>query len=531
LRAELSRRRLSARYELHRVAADWFSTAGNPLQALAHAIAARDDELVTRLVANHGLAQILIGRAAGLKKLLDKVPQRVLARHPVALVAAQTGLALGDVPAADRLLQRTSAARPPLRDHRTRALAATVGLHRAMLHGDIGAALAKLRTTRAGHTGYRDLDLLALVNRGVAAIWTGDRQAGGADLRRALEQATTDHRDAVSLHCQVHLAAEGDLTQLSEHAEAALEFARSRHWSTTSRCAYLYTLLGVVAHQRLDDLATQQFCALAMGPGPMDQAVQLFAGTLQELVTADDDPESVAMTLRRQWRLVNDRNLSPILFAYLAPALQRMALRIGDRAWAMELLQRADAVLHPCGERALLRATMHVHTGKAGVGRSLLLPILGGQNRTIVTPTLIDAWLLEAHLAQRAADLQRAHDSLRQALALAAPHRALRPFHDSDPAIRELLASGTGRFGKLEPFAAKVLTTIPPPMQDLACALTKREQALLTELPSMRTAEEIAGSLFVSVNTVKTHLRGIYRKLGVRRRRDAITVARQRGLL
>ena len=47
----------------------------------------------------------------------------------------------------------------------------------------------------------------------------------------------------------------------------------------------------------------------------------------------------------------------------------------------------------------------------------------------------------------------------------------------------------------------------------------------------MRTAEEIADSLFVSVNTVKTHLRGIYRKLGVNRRRDAITVARQRGLL
>jgi LuxR family maltose regulon positive regulatory protein len=37
--------------------------------------------------------------------------------------------------------------------------------------------------------------------------------------------------------------------------------------------------------------------------------------------------------------------------------------------------------------------------------------------------------------------------------------------------------------------------------------------------------------MFVSVNTVKTHLRGIYRKLGVSHRRDAITVARQRGLL
>ena len=47
----------------------------------------------------------------------------------------------------------------------------------------------------------------------------------------------------------------------------------------------------------------------------------------------------------------------------------------------------------------------------------------------------------------------------------------------------------------------------------------------------MRTAEEIAASLYLSVNTVKTHLRGIYRKLGVRNRREAVMLARRRGLI
>ncbi|GAB3889773.1 hypothetical protein GCM10029964_060100 [Kibdelosporangium lantanae] len=61
--------------------------------------------------------------------------------------------------------------------------------------------------------------------------------------------------------------------------------------------------------------------------------------------------------------------------------------------------------------------------------------------------------------------------------------------------------------------------------------LTEREQELLVELPSMRTAEEIAQTMFVSINTVKTHMRGIYRKLGVSQRRDAVSVARERGLL
>lgn len=47
----------------------------------------------------------------------------------------------------------------------------------------------------------------------------------------------------------------------------------------------------------------------------------------------------------------------------------------------------------------------------------------------------------------------------------------------------------------------------------------------------MRTVEEIADSLYVSGNTVKTHLRSIYRKLGVTSRREAVIIARRIGLL
>lgn len=57
------------------------------------------------------------------------------------------------------------------------------------------------------------------------------------------------------------------------------------------------------------------------------------------------------------------------------------------------------------------------------------------------------------------------------------------------------------------------------------------ETQLLRELPSMRTVEEIAESLYVSGNTVKTHLRSIYRKLGVTSRREAVISAPGIGLL
>jgi LuxR family maltose regulon positive regulatory protein len=61
--------------------------------------------------------------------------------------------------------------------------------------------------------------------------------------------------------------------------------------------------------------------------------------------------------------------------------------------------------------------------------------------------------------------------------------------------------------------------------------LTDSERAVLAFLPSHMTNEEISAALFLSVNTVKTHLRSAYRKLGVRSRRDAIARGRGLGLL
>jgi DNA-binding CsgD family transcriptional regulator len=60
---------------------------------------------------------------------------------------------------------------------------------------------------------------------------------------------------------------------------------------------------------------------------------------------------------------------------------------------------------------------------------------------------------------------------------------------------------------------------------------TRRELEVLRYLPSMLTAGEIAGELFVSVNTIKAHMRSIYRKLGVSRRRDAVVRAYECGVL
>jgi LuxR family transcriptional regulator, maltose regulon positive regulatory protein len=61
--------------------------------------------------------------------------------------------------------------------------------------------------------------------------------------------------------------------------------------------------------------------------------------------------------------------------------------------------------------------------------------------------------------------------------------------------------------------------------------LTASETAVLNCLPQHPTNEEIAGDLCLSVNTVKSHLRTLYRKLGVTSRREAVAQARQQDLL
>jgi LuxR family transcriptional regulator, maltose regulon positive regulatory protein len=539
LRAELGRRRLSAQQRLHRIAADWFLAFGDPIRAMEHGVATGDDDTLTRLIAKYGLEQILKGESARLRRILDTTPAHVLSRPSVALVAALTALDLGDVLVADRWLRSVDNAAHPLRTQRLRALRAIVQLHRSRLDGDVAAALAGVRTTKAGQTGDLDIDLLALVNSGIAAAWTGHHQHAKARLHQALRLAATEQRDAIVLECESHLAAiaaaEGDLVQAGERARSALALAESRGWGGSVRCAYAYTLLGVEAYQQLDDERARQLATLAAAlvAEPTDPTIELFALTLHAMVNFDtaSNPHEVVAALRRHWQRLSTKAISPALIAYTAPTLQRMALRVGEHHWAIEALERVEHLPVPSAEPAVLRAILAAHQGKVASTRRLLGPLLSGRARPLVVSTLVEAWLLEAHLAERLEDNHRAHEALTQALALAAPNHAVRPFRDAGQFVRTVLARGAGRFGRLEPFAASVLVVLPASVPDFAERLTEREQALLAELPSMRTAEEIANTMFVSVNTVKTHLRGIYRKLGVSHRRDAITVARQRGLL
>jgi len=127
---------------------------------------------------------------------------------------------------------------------------------------------------------------------------------------------------------------------------------------------------------------------------------------------------------------------------------------------------------------------------------------------------------------------------LEEALVLAEPESAYRAFIDGGAAVRSVLTVLVSPTSSNAGFAGKILRRLDSRLQagsssaeGDALPLSESELAVLRFLPSHLTNEEIGAALFLSVNTVKTHLRSAYRKLGVRSRRDAVALARRRGLV
>jgi LuxR family maltose regulon positive regulatory protein len=143
---------------------------------------------------------------------------------------------------------------------------------------------------------------------------------------------------------------------------------------------------------------------------------------------------------------------------------------------------------------------------------------------------MVDAWLLETSIAVAAGERPAARRALQSALAVAEPIDALRPFAQAGAGVREMLVHQHGSFGASEAFAGRALAAGAGAATSEA-TLSERELTVLRLLPSLLSLGEIADDLTVSVNTVKSHVRSIYAKLGVSSRRLAVLAAHEHGLL
>ncbi len=163
-------------------------------------------------------------------------------------------------------------------------------------------------------------------------------------------------------------------------------------------------------------------------------------------------------------------------------------------------------------------------------------PVLTEPAGSCSTADRITALLTAVVAHRRVGQAGEAAELLSQALALAEPEGACGPFLLAGPAIRSALTVLISPANRCAGFATRILDRFDGRMSRSAAGqpaalLTDSELAVLRFLPSHMTNQEIAESLFLSINTIKTHLSSVYRKLGVANRRQAIAQGRRLELL
>jgi LuxR family maltose regulon positive regulatory protein len=221
-------------------------------------------------------------------------------------------------------------------------------------------------------------------------------------------------------------------------------------------------------------------------------------------------------------------------------------LAANGRLRAARDLLAADQFVDPV---ALTVARLQLADGNADAAAATARRIASGPVDSLVTA--VDAAVLLAAAQHELGDVDGAITQLDRALRLAAPDGIRRPFVEHGAWIAEMAAARecevSGEFAAvstiapMSPMPLSPVSPAPalePPLEpavtvgpSLTEPLTERETMVLRYLRSMLSIAEIAALLSVSANTIKTHVRHVYRKLGVSRRRDAVRRARELRIL
>jgi LuxR family maltose regulon positive regulatory protein len=184
---------------------------------------------------------------------------------------------------------------------------------------------------------------------------------------------------------------------------------------------------------------------------------------------------------------------------------------------------------------ATARARAHLAQGDARSARDCVRAVLTTPSAQTGRLILVDAMLCEARIALQAGTQGQALEILVRAIEVARDEIKL-PFLLAGDAFSALLARHpdvAARWPLPQPGTAPGTAVVPVPRvpRDLPDPLTPRELTILRFLATSMSAAEIAGELCLSVNTVKTHLAAIYRKLPASRRREAVLRARELELI
>ena len=537
LLAELARHQPQTYRRLQAVAARWWSAREQPVHALRHAERAGDRELVAALVRQSGVALLLAGVLAPLRSALAAVGTDARAADPwLSFTAAITQLEARALPEATVELQNARRAWPENPSAELDALRQST----EFLAAGLGLGGAPLPQVSEGADRVQP-EMAALLHASLGAAEFANPDGTDVVLaRRHLTQALQlaqeidlGYLEVQSLSMLATLSGmQGDLREMVVAAERAVASAsrQGRHpsaWSAgpSGMLAYAELLSGRPAASA----ARAEQAIATWEPLPPESAYTLHA--VHGAAVADLGQRSAGLAEMRAGRLeFPDVPVPRSMLTALALLEHRVALFNGNVRAAAEVATWLGARVHGTGENLLLKAWAEAAAGRHDAAAATVAPLSGGDMPTLLPQTPLEAQLLVAEAALQAGDQAAGRAALDEALARGAAIGVARPFALAGACTQEVL-NAQGAANSRGPFAVQVTAARAAVHADPAVLLSEREQAVLELLPSLLNAREIADEFTVSVNTVKSHIRSIYAKLGVSSRREAVRSAQDRGLL
>jgi LuxR family maltose regulon positive regulatory protein len=552
LRLELRRTLPEEVPALHRRAARWFIRQGQVVDAIRHTQAAGDWPGAARLLADHSFSLTLDGQAETMQALVQAFPAG--ADHPeLALVRAAGDLVAGrlDATAAHLAVAETDAeTAPPDRQRRLRVAIASLKLSLARRRGHLAGVVEQVRFLASPVTGQSDEDIalgsdlraVALMNLGTVEAWTLALPDAERHLRQGAVLAREIGRPYVEVGCLAQL---GFASKVHPFAAAqrqcreAIALAARYGWGTEPVIApALVTLAGTMvwlgefdegerwlrrtAQALQTDTGPDITLLLRQTTGILHACRGRHAEALEEF--------SAAEQLRSQ--LEGSHALASQVTGWLAETLARLG-RPGE---ARAALAAVDDERAGSGEIRNAGAVICLAEGDPAGALSALRPVLDGTVPVIGYVTMVEAHLLAGLAHRELGDQRAANLAAERALALAESDRLVLPFAIThSAALLEALPRHQTAHAALLSDILDILhgSSAPagsPPLLE-AEELSPGELRVLRYLTTNLSRPEIAGELSVSLNTVSTHLRSIYAKLGVRDRSSAVQRARDLRLL
>jgi LuxR family maltose regulon positive regulatory protein len=540
---------------LHRAAAGWFAGHGYPVEAVRHAQAAQAWDLARRLLADHWPGLSLDGQAAVIHELLAGFPaERLVADAELAAVAAGDELASGSLEAAERYLglaERGLASVPESRQGQARLLAGMVRLLLARQRGNRPAVAEEAQRLQAAAEAPEaaqpalgeELRALALISLGSTELWVARFEEAERHLADGVALARRIGRPYLEFTGLVYAASLEFFRSFAltvEHSMQAAELAERHGW-TDEPAAGLASLNvgGVLVWQgRLEEAEPWMQGAERTLRAEAEPAVELIIRSIRGLLELARGRDADALAAFQAADRVAARLTEPNLMVHGNRSFLVQALvRLGETERAEQVLAGLGDQDRDGGAMRISLATLRLAQRNPRAAITALAPVVDGSAPLPWPAWLAQAFLLEAIARDALGDSRAAANALERALDLAEPDGVLTVFvlHPVPGLLQRQARQRTARPALiadiLSLLAGRTLAPPPagppPPLEPLSGS----EIRVLRYLPTNLSMRQIAGELYVSHNTVRTHISHLYAKLGTHTRAETVDRARALGLL